>query len=82
MKERIKKIVFDHGADMFGVASVDRFDGAPRGFHPRDVYSKTESVIVFAIALPTETLFAENPIPFTHVNTLAMQRMAPRDAVL
>jgi epoxyqueuosine reductase len=74
-KEKIKKVAFDKGVDLFGIASVDRFKNAPQGFHPKDIYSKTESVIAFAIKLPTETLFAENPIPFTHVNTLAMQKL-------
>jgi epoxyqueuosine reductase QueG len=75
VKEKIREIVLGHGADLFGIASIDRFDGAPKGFNPRDVYSRTESVIAFAIRLPTETLFAESPIPFSHMNTLAIQRM-------
>jgi epoxyqueuosine reductase QueG len=74
-KHEIKQIAFNNGVDLFGIASVDRFNNAPKGFHPKDVYSKTESVIAFAIRIPTETLFAENPVPFTHTNTLAMQKM-------
>ena len=75
MRERIKEIVIKHGADLFGIAPAGRFDGAPGGFHPRDIYSKTESVIVFAVRLPGGTLFAETPIPFTHMNTLAIQKV-------
>jgi epoxyqueuosine reductase QueG len=74
-KEDIKEIAFENGVDLFGVASIDRFDEAPKGFNPRDIYSKTNSVIVFAIGLPTETLFAESPIPYTHVNSLAMSKI-------
>jgi len=74
-KDQVKKTAFDCGADLFGVASIDRFGQAPEGFHPRDVYSRTESVIVIAIRLPSETLFAENPVPYTHMNTLAMRKM-------
>ncbi|MCD4792935.1 MAG: epoxyqueuosine reductase [Bacteroidales bacterium] len=74
-KDKIKEVAFNKGVDLFGVASVDRFKNAPKGFHPKDVYSKTETVIAFAIKLPTETLYADNPVPFTHVNTLAMQKM-------
>ncbi|MDA3893916.1 MAG: hypothetical protein PF517_19830 [Salinivirgaceae bacterium] len=74
-KEKIKEIAFETGADLFGLANVDRFAEAPKGFHPKDIYSKTETVIAFAIKLPSETLFANNPVPFTHVNTLAMQKM-------
>jgi epoxyqueuosine reductase len=53
-KDQIKEIAFQNGVDLFGVASVDRFENAPQGFHPKDIYSKTETVIVFAIKLPTE----------------------------
>ena len=74
-REEIKNIAFDKGVDLFGIATVDRFKNAPKGFHPRDIYSKTESVIAFAIKLPSETLHAENPVPFTHMNTLGMQKM-------
>ncbi len=74
-KERIKQTAFDKGVNLFGIASVERFKDAPIGFNPKDIYSKAKSVIVFAIKLPTETLFAENPIPYTHVNSLAMQKM-------
>ncbi|MBN1150463.1 epoxyqueuosine reductase [candidate division WOR-3 bacterium] len=74
-KDRIKEIAFRQGVDLFGVASVDRFENAPKGFHPKDIYSKTETVIAFAIRLPKESLFAENPVPFSHTNTLAMQKM-------
>jgi len=74
-RDKIQEVAFKNGVDLFGVASVDRFKDAPKGFHPKDIYSKAETVIVFAISLPTETLYAENPVPFTHVNTLAMQKM-------
>lgn len=75
IKDKIREIAFSQGVDLLGIASVERFENAPEGFHPRDIYSKTQSVIVFAVKLPSETLFAENPVPFTHVNTLAMQKM-------
>ncbi|PKP03626.1 MAG: epoxyqueuosine reductase [Bacteroidetes bacterium HGW-Bacteroidetes-6] len=69
----IKQIVIKNGADLFGIAPIDRFDDAPEGFHPTDIYQKTKSVIVFAKRIPSETLYAESCVPFTHINTLAMQ---------
>ncbi len=74
-KDEIKEVAYRNGVDLFGIASVDRFDQAPEGFHPRDIYSKTKTVIAYAIKIPAETLYAENPVPFTHVNTLGMQKM-------
>lgn len=62
----IKEFVLRAGADACGVANVDRFADAPKGFHPKDVYSKCESVIVFIKQMPTGIIFADNPVPYTH----------------
>jgi epoxyqueuosine reductase QueG len=74
MRTRVEKIVLSLSADLVGVASVDRFKDAPAGFHPKDIYAKTESVIVFAIRVPGEALFAESPIPYTYFNNLSIQK--------
>lgn len=75
MRERIREIAVGHGINLFGIASVDRFEGAPKGFHPRDIYSRTESVIVFAVKIPTGTTFPESRLHFTHLNALASRRI-------
>ncbi len=54
------------GVDACGIASIDRFSNSPKGFNPKDVYSKCESVIVFLKTMPHEVIMAENPIPYTH----------------
>ena len=33
----IKEMAFALGADLCGIASIDRFDNAPKGYHPLDV---------------------------------------------
>jgi len=71
--QNVSKIVYKHGADLFGIASLDRFDKAPKGFHPSDIYSKTKSVIVFAKRLPTENLYANSAVPFSHLNNIGAQ---------
>jgi hypothetical protein len=48
-KDIVREVAFRNGVDLFGIASVDRFDNAPKGFHPKDIYSKTETVIALAI---------------------------------
>jgi epoxyqueuosine reductase QueG len=63
------------GADLCGVASIERFCNAPRGFNPKDIYEKTQSVIVFAKRVPSEALFAQSCIPYTHINMLIMQKV-------
>jgi epoxyqueuosine reductase QueG len=69
----IKQIVIKNGADLVGIAPVDRFSGAPEGFHPVNVYKKTKSVLVFAKRIPAEGLYADSCIPYTHSFTLAIQ---------
>lgn len=34
LAKEIKKMIMDSGADLCGIASVERFDDAPSGFHP------------------------------------------------
>lgn len=68
--EEVKRIASTLGADLCGIAPVDRFIVAPEGFRPQDIYKKSKSVIVYAKRLPTEVLFAESCIPYTHVNSL------------
>lgn len=74
-KDTVRKVAFNNGVDLFGIASIDRFENAPKGFHPKDIYSRTESVIAFAIKLPPESLFSNNPIAYTHVNDMAASKM-------
>lgn len=67
---KIKKLVFESGADLCGIAPVERFKNAPAGFRPTDIYSKARAVIVYAKRVPGEVLYAESCIPYTHVNSL------------
>ncbi len=52
MKEKIKEIIGGLGADICGVANIDRFENIPFGFHPKDIYKDCKSVIVFAKHMP------------------------------
>jgi len=53
------------GADLCGVASIDRFNEAPEGFHPCDVLPQCKSVIVFAKAFPAGTIHCKTTVPYT-----------------
>lgn len=72
-QEKIKQIVIEKGADLFGIAPVERFVDAPKGFHPTDIYEKTRSVIVFAKRIPSENMNASSCVPYTHTNHLGEQ---------
>jgi epoxyqueuosine reductase len=41
----VKKIALEAGADLVGIASIDRFDNAPADLHPRTIFGHTQSVI-------------------------------------
>ena len=64
--KQIKKYAIEFGANVCGIASVARFENAPEGFHPKDVFSKCKSVVVFIKQMPGDAIFAENPVPYTH----------------
>jgi epoxyqueuosine reductase len=68
--KEIKDLIINLGADLCGIASEKRFLDAPEGFRPTDIYSKCKSVIVFAKRMPSESLFAENCVPYTHINAI------------
>jgi epoxyqueuosine reductase len=71
----IKKRVIQHGADICGIAPVDRFDGAPKGFHPSDIYPDCRSVVVFAARFPLSTLQAKTNAPYTLVRNKLVDKV-------
>ena len=48
----VKKMAYDMGADMVGVAPVSRFDGQPRMLHPKAHLPTAKSVVCFGIHHP------------------------------
>lgn len=48
----VKDMVRDLGADIVGIASVDRFEGAPQGHSPLELLPGAKSVIVAGIRIP------------------------------
>jgi len=62
---RVKEIATQLGAEKCGIADINRFGDAPEGFHPRDTYPKTASVIVFLKSMPADIIMCPNPVPYT-----------------
>jgi epoxyqueuosine reductase len=71
----IRKRVIQHRADICGIAPVDRFDGAPKGFHPSDIYPDCRSVVVFAARFPLSTLQAKTNAPYTLVRNKLVDKV-------
>ena len=69
-EEKIKQIIFNNGADLCGIANIDRFTETPSGFHPLDIYKDCKSVIVFAKRLPKGLAYVDPRIVYNHANQL------------
>jgi len=52
LKDRIKAVAKQNGLHNIGVASIERFEGAPKGVSPLDLLPSARSVISLAIKLP------------------------------
>lgn len=52
IKEEIRNMALSAGADVCGFANIDRFESAPEGFAPTDIYTDCRSVLVLGLALP------------------------------
>ena len=61
----VKRVLYDMGADLCGIAPIERFKDAPGGFHPADVLPSCKSVIAFAKKFPAGTLHCNTGVPYT-----------------
>lgn len=75
MKNKIKEIVYNLGADVCGIANIDRFAEAPKGFHPTDIFTDCKSVIVFGVALPKGLLNVDPTVLYSHYNDFICQQV-------
>jgi epoxyqueuosine reductase len=73
--KEIKKMIMESGADLCGIASIDRFYEAPKGFHPCDVLPSCRSVVVFAKRFLKGTLQCKSTIPYTIVRNILSDKM-------
>lgn len=71
----VKNYVRSLGADLCGIASTERFDTAPQGYHPLDVMPSCRSVISFACRFPVGTLACTTPVPYTRVRNSITAKM-------
>jgi len=66
----IKELAKELGADLCGIASIDRFEDSPTGFHPMDVYRNTNSVISIACRIPESSMNIASPYPYTAIENI------------
>lgn len=68
MKEELREKILALGADVCGFASINRFEQAPKGFHPCDIYKECKTVIVIGKALPKGLYLVEPRLIYGHFN--------------
>lgn len=73
--DEIKYRVKDLGADLCGIAPIERFADAPAGFHPTDIVKECKSVIVIAARFPKSTLSVSSPAAYTFVRNRLVDKM-------
>ena len=73
--KKVKEIMFSLGADLCGIASIDRFANAPTGYHPLDILPTCKSVISFGCRFPVGTLICKSDIPYTRVRNSITPKM-------
>jgi epoxyqueuosine reductase QueG len=73
--KEVKERLYNLGADLCGIANVDRFENAPKGFHPKDVLPTCKSIIVIANRFPAGTLICNTTVPYTVVRNILSDRM-------
>lgn len=73
--EYIKQQAARLGANLCGIANVDRFADAPAGFHPTDIYADCQSVVVIARAMPKGLTKVSPRLIYGHGNELAKERV-------
>ena len=64
---KIKEIANQLGADICGIANIEKFENAPKGFHPTDILPNAKSVIIFGKQFPKGTFLSNSNAPYTLV---------------
>ena len=71
----VKSLLYALGAELCGIAGIERFADAPEGFHPRDVMPACRSAIAFACRFPVGALQCVSHVPYTRVRNSITAKM-------
>jgi epoxyqueuosine reductase len=73
VKEELRKIIIDLGADVCGFARMDRFEAVPRDYHPRAIWDGCGTAIVFGLALPKGLFEIQSRLVYARFNDLSIE---------
>jgi epoxyqueuosine reductase len=69
----IKEMAYSLGAEVCGISNIDRFQNAPKGFHPLDIYTEAKSIIVFGVHFPVSLFEVNTNVPYTFVKNKCVE---------
>lgn len=75
LKEEIKAVALKMGADLVGIASMERFTGAPSGFRPVDVMPQAKTVVVMAKKMPAQLVNGNLATAYTNTFHVLLRRL-------
>ncbi|TET44023.1 epoxyqueuosine reductase [Candidatus Aerophobetes bacterium] len=75
LKDKVKEFVLSKDADLVGIASVSRFDGAPDGHKPEDILPDAKTVIVCAKRFPNSVVMAGPATSYQHMMTILYNQL-------
>lgn len=71
----VKQIAYSLGAELCGIAGLDRFSGVPEGYRPWDVWPGCQSVISFACRFPAAAAACGSAAAYTRVRNSITAKM-------
>ena len=80
-KKTVKHLAISLGADIVGIAAVDRFVNSPKGHSPVDKLSACKSVIVIGCTFPKETLKLDT-VSYTTIRNGMIEKLDPMSEML
>jgi epoxyqueuosine reductase len=74
-EREIRQLVLSLGADACGFAAIDRFEDAPAGFHPRDIYPDCRAAVVFLKRMPKGLAQVGPRIAYHHFSNMTLAQV-------
>lgn len=74
-EQEIRELVLSLGADACGFAAADRFNNAPEGFRPRDIYPDCRAAVVFLKRMPRGLSQVNPRIAYHHFSNLTLAQV-------
>lgn len=75
LKNKIKEFALSKGADLVGIASANRFSGAPDGHKPADILPDAKNVIVCAKRFPNSVVMEGPATSYHHMMTILANQL-------